>query len=213
METTSEAIPDLALDDIIKNKKQERRNERRAEFHRGGFRGQNRGRPFRGRGNFQRRDTRERSREYERDRRRYSDEYSDYSRSPSQQEEDRNRPKKRIVIKRTGEGQLDPHPHQAPVNEAPKRTLPSTIEGFNPDHTIQIRNFPTEINMKDMITLFKDFGTLRNLSVNWTKKKDSQCTVYVEFSSHKEAARAKDKYNNADMEGFTLKITFLETHS
>lgn len=67
--------------------------------------------------------------------------------------------------------------------------------------------------MKDMITLFKDFGTIRNLSVNWSKKKDSQCTVYVEFGSHKEASRAKDKYNNADMEGYTLRISFLENRN
>lgn len=213
MESTREAIPDMALDDIIKSKKEERRKERHDTRPRGGFRGRGRGRGdrgFRRGGNNFNRPYRERSRERDFGRRRYSDEYTDYSRTPSPvEEEEVERPKKRIIIKRTGEGNAD---HGVPI-EASKKSMPPGTEGFNPDNTIQIRNFPTEINMKDMITLFKDFGTLRNLSVNWTKKKDSQCTVYVEFSSHKEATRAKDKYNNADMEGFTLKISFLEGHS
>lgn len=217
METAGESIPDMALDDIIKSKKQERRKERGDNRGRGGFRGRGRGRPFsRGRGGPHQgqRPYRERSRERDYDRRRYSDEYSDYSRSPSRrEEEERSRPKKRIIIKRAGDSHPEPHSHSQPHEAPAKRVSHSVTEGFNPNNTIQIRNFPTEINMKDMITLFKDFGTIRNLSVNWSKKKDSQCTVYVEFSSHKEAARAKDKYNNADMEGFTLKISFLEDHS
>lgn len=212
METPVEPLPDLALDDIIKNKREELKRERQdsrppgergrgGRGGRGGRRGGNRGR-----GNF-----RERSRHEDfRQRRRSYSAYSYSSRSRSSEpEQPDDRPRKKIIIRRPGEAV----PVRGGNQDVVKRGPAPGVENFSPESTIQIRNFPTEINMKDMITLFKDFGTIRNLSVNWSKKKDSQCTVYVEFASHKEALRAKDKYNNADMEGYTLRISFLENRN
>ena len=199
---TTEEVGNLALDDIIKNSKKEKyeqRNQSRPQ-NRGG-----RGR-FVPRGNSERRPYRERSREHSRERRGNQQEDS----RPAFPRDD-NKPRKKIIIRKRSELRRDDSRERDVTLRRPK--LPPQVDSFSPSETIKVENFPAQINMHDMIELFRDFGTVRNLSINWTKKRFDQCTVFVEFSSSKEATKAHDHYDRAEMEGHTLKISFLDSDS
>lgn len=198
----TEELPNQSLDDIIKNSKKEKFEQRREGSRRG------RGGGFRGRslrrGYSDRRPYRERSREFSRERRpeRREDFRDDF----------RERPRRKIIIRKRSEGRRDSSREEEPQRDTRAR-LPPQVDSYSPSHTIKVQNFPAQISMHDMLELFQDFGAVRNLSVSWTKKRDSQCTVFVEFGSRKEATKAFDTYDRAEMEGHTLKITFLESDS
>lgn len=199
---TAEEVGNLALDEIIKNSKKEKYEQRKQN------RSQNRGGRgrFVPRGNSERRVFRDRSREHSRERRNHPQDDA----RPAFPRDD-NRPRKKIIIRKRSEQRRDDSREREPSQRRPK--LPPQVDSFSPAETIKVENFPAQINMHDMLELFRDFGTVRNLSINWTKKRQEQCTVYVEFSSAKEATKAHDHYDRAEMEGHTLKISFLDSDS
>ncbi len=199
---TAEDVGNLALDDIIKNSKKEKYEQRKQNRpqNRGG-----RGR-FVPRGNSERRPYRERSREHSREHR---DQPQEDLRAGFPRDDIR--PRKKIIIRKRSEQRRDDSRERDTSQRRPK--LPPQVDSFAPAETIKVENFPAQINMHDMIELFRDFGTVRNLSITWTKKRQDQCTVFVEFSSSKEATKARNHYDRAEMEGHTLKISFLDSDS
>lgn len=203
----------MALDEVIKKGKTEKRKERKQGQDRpqrgsGRFDRGDRGRGFRGRGRrddfredrgyadhreyrdyYDRRD--ERSREFSRERIVYSED--SFSVSPE-------KPKKKIIL----------HSRQkdAPAREAPK-PVESYKSGFHTDSTIEVRNFPLSICVEDMLTLFKEFGEVQKVSVNWNKKKPSESIALVEFNSHNAARSAKKRYHLSTLEERNININLL----
>lgn len=207
---------EMELDEVIKKGKTEKRKERKQgddRPRRGSGRTDrgDRSRGFRGRGR----------RDYDREDRGYGDhrEYPDYYDSRHERSRDFSRerivysedsfsvspekPKKKII--------LHSRQRDAPVREA--REAPKPVEsykaGFHADSTIEVRNFPLSICVEDMLTLFKEFGDVQKVSVNWNKKKPSESIALIEFNTHNAARNAKKRYHLSTLEERNININLL----
>ena len=77
-------------------------------------------------------------------------------------------------------------------------------------NTIQVSNLSTNIQVKELISLFEGFGHIESASIEWKNgKRKDKFTARVTFDSERAAEEARNKYHEAELDENKIYIKIL----
>jgi RNA recognition motif-containing protein len=73
---------------------------------------------------------------------------------------------------------------------------------------IRVENLNKEMQNPELVKLFEQYGTLKRCGIKFDKLGVSTGNADVEFSTHEECENAKNKLDNADINGVKIRVKY-----